>query len=210
MRAQVLLFLTLFVAACGSAGPGVGADGDGGTDPNQDPNTDPNAGTDGGNGGPVGTGLPCDVKAVLVKECVSCHGAPPSQGAPMSITSYADLTAPSKTHPGKTVAEVSVLRMKDTTSPMPPGQQASAADIATMSNWVSGGMPKGTCGSAADAGADASGPNPYNTPLVCTSGTYWKNGDQGSASMHPGVACNQCHKIGGKASGKTFDIGGTV
>jgi mono/diheme cytochrome c family protein len=159
-------------------------------------------------GGVIGVGLPCDVKAMLVKECVSCHGSPPTQGAPISLTSYADLTAASKTHPGKTVADVSLLRMKDTSSPMPPGQTPSASDVATLDKWIKAGTPKGTCGGAVtDAGG---GPNPYNTPAQCTSNKFWTGGDNKSASMHPGGACVTCHKLGGKASGKSFDIAGTV
>src|SRR5262249_34382137 len=45
--------------------------------------------TDGG----VGYGntfLPCDVAAVLAP-CLSCHGNPPSGGAPMSLVTYNDL-----------------------------------------------------------------------------------------------------------------------
>ncbi len=49
----------------------------------------------------------------------------------------------------------------------------------------SGGAPPGT------------GPtpttDPYATPVVCTSGTYWTRGDHGSALMHPGDACIDCH-----------------
>ena len=206
MRAHVLGLLTLvavstgcFIAPAGTNG------GDGGGDPG-DPN-DPGA-SDGGTGA-LGAGLPCDVKAVLVSACVSCHGAPPSQGAPIALTSYADLTAPSKTHAGKTVADVCLQRMQDTSSPMPPGQIPSAADVATLDKWIKAGMPKGTCGGAAtDAGP--TGPDPYNTPVQCTSNKKWTGGDNGSSSMRPGGACVTCHKLGGKASGKGFDIAGTV
>jgi hypothetical protein len=61
-----------------------------------------------------------------------------------------------------------------------------------------------------DAGAGSDAGNPYNTPVVCTSGTYWMGGDSKSAEMHPGVACRTCHVLLGKASNKEFDISGTV
>jgi hypothetical protein len=55
-----------------------------------------------------------------------------------------------------------------------------------------------------DAGAE------FNVPPKCTSNSYWTSGDTGSANMHPGGACRKCHVLGGSASKKTFDIGGTL
>jgi hypothetical protein len=90
------------------AGAGVGGQaptGQGG-DPGQ-PGSGGNPGQGSGTGGARGTGgagmsdggsaagLPCDVQSVLSMRCGSCHGVVPAQGAPMSLVSYADLTAPS-------------------------------------------------------------------------------------------------------------------
>lgn len=198
MRTSVVLALTFATLGCWTGPNGATDDDDGGAiadDPGEE-----------GGAGAVGYGLPCDVKAVLVKDCVLCHGTPPTQGATLSLASWADLTAPSKTQSGKSVAEACVLRMKDTTSPMPPGQPASAADVAVIEKWIGAGMPKGACGGAAvDGGVD-----PYNTPPRCTSNTYWTGGNTKSATMQPGLPCVTCHALGGKATGKTFDIAGTV
>lgn len=61
-----------------------------------------------------------------------------------------------------------------------------------------------------DAGTGSDAGNPYNTPTTCTSGTYWMGGDTKSPDMHPGVPCRKCHVLLGSASGKEFDIAGTV
>jgi hypothetical protein len=79
---------------------------------------------------------------------------------------------------------------------------ASPADV-TMQAHTDSGAP-GVDAAHVDAG------NPYATPEVCTSGMMWTGGNSGSADMHPGGACDTCHKLGGSASGYEFDIAGTV
>jgi len=58
--------------------------------------------------------------------------------------------------------------------------------------------------SAVDAG------DPYNTPVMCSSGTMWTLGNTKSAEMNPGQPCDTCHFLGGSASGYEFDVAGTV
>lgn len=168
--------------------------------------------TSGGAGAPASTvtGMPCSIRDVLAARCVSCHSDPPAQSTPMALTTYADLTAPSKGNPTKTIADLCLSRMKDAKFPMPPAPNApaTAAEISALEGWLNAGMPMGTC-AGIDAGTGEGG-NPYGTPTVCTSGTYWKNGDTGSAEMHPGVACRTCHVLLGKATKKELDIAGTV
>jgi len=159
-----------------------------------------NGGTGGGNR--IDTGLPCDVSAILVANCQSCHGQAPAGGAPMSLVTYADLTAPAKTDPTQTVAAMCVTRMQSTTAPMPPAPTPalSAADLATFQSWVSAGMPMGSC---------TSGPDPLNAPPQCTSNQTWNGGGDGSSRMNPGQACISCHQqSGGEAP--FFTIAGTV
>ena len=57
-------------------------------------------------------------------------------------------------------------------------------------------------GSGDDAGNDSGQPT-----VVCTSGMKWTGGDRGSALMHPGRACIDCHDTNG---GPVLMIGGTV
>ena len=164
-----------------------------------------NGGSGSGSGAPGGqlsTNLPCDLDAILVANCQSCHGAVPLGGAPMSLVTYADLTAPAKTDPSQTVAAMCVTRIQSTTAPMPPTPTPalSAADIATFQNWVSAGMPMGNC---------TSGTDPLNAPPTCTSGQTWNGGGDGSSRMNPGEACINCHsQSGGEAP--LFALAGTV
>lgn len=148
------------------------------------------------------SGVPCDVAQVLAASCASCHGAKPSGGAPNAMMTYDDLMATSASAPATNVAEVSLARMKDTKSPMPP-DGASAADIAVIEKWIAAGMPGG------DAACDATpAASIYDTPSVCTSGTSWTRGDHGSKLMKPGGACIQCHDQEGE--GPSYSAAGTV
>ena len=106
-----------------------------------------------------------------------------------------------------TEAQVALQRMQSTTSPMPPApaSASTAAEIATLQNWVASGYPSGSC--AGDAGAPP--PDPLNAPPTCTSKTTWNQGTNGSSSMEPGQACISCHAgTGGEAP--TFVIAGTL
>jgi len=114
----------------------------------------------------AGGDLPCDVDAVLARNCRQCHGAPPSFGAPMPMLNLAELHAAAKNTEGKKVYEVVGTRIHDDAAPMPqaPNPRLGAADMATLDAWIAAGAPAGTvaCG-ATDAGA-AGGP----APLSCT------------------------------------------
>jgi hypothetical protein len=167
--------------------------------------------------GPAGsglaTGLPCDVQALFENRCIGCHeGKTPN--APR-LLEYADLTAPSVADPRQTMAEMALVRMKSTTSPMPPAPAAppDADEIATMEEWVAAGTPKGALCTdiPPDGGTDSGIPaavdaGPDAAP-ACLSGVMWALGDTGSASMHPGRACNSCHQQQG---GPNLGFAGTV
>jgi len=169
--------------------------------------------------GPAGTGLatglPCDVQAVIENRCIACHDGK-TAGAPKMLD-FADLLAPSKTDATKTIAAKSIERMKSTTSamPPPPAVAADADEIATFEDWAKAGYPKNamSCTEApptGDGGTDA-GPLPDagvdSGASGCTSGLTWKNGNQKSPLMHPGVACNACHSVMG---GPNLSIAGTA
>ena len=198
------------------AGGSGGGGGTGGT-------TQPGSGGSGGTGGAsqVGSGgtgggadagipggsLPCDVQTLMVSRCDSCHGTTPAGGAPRSLVTYADLTKADLSNGSMTEAQVALQRMQNTTSPMPPApaSAATAAEIATLQNWINGGYSSGSCGG--DAGAPP--PDPLNAPPACTSKTTWNQGTNGSASMEPGQTCISCHAgTGGEAP--TFVIAGTL
>ena len=143
--------------------------------------------------GPAGTGLatglPCDVQAVLEDRCIACH----SGASPPPLLSYADLIAKSKTDPTKSMAQVSLARMNSKTSPMPPlpAEAPLPDEIKTFADWVAAGTPKGALctDTPPDGGAPKPGDGGASGASKCTSGTTWKDGNTGSALMHPGVAC---------------------
>lgn len=166
--------------------------------------------TGAGAGTGANTGLPCDIQQLLENRCIGCHLGP----SPVALLTYDNLLKPSAAVPGKNLAQVSVDRMKNTASPMPPAPAVAptAAEIATFEAWVTAGTPKGVVCTppAGDAGADGgtvpTGTN-YNTPTVCTSNTTWNQGNQGSSRMRPGGACITCHTMRG---GPAYTVAGTV
>jgi cytochrome c553 len=117
---------------------------------------------------PVAAGsLPCEVSQALAR-CSSCHGATPSNGAPMPLVTLADLTAPAKSDPTRKVHELVALRVQDRARPMPPDPTQRLTDpmIAQLQAWSAGGAKpgaactsmSGAAGSAAVSGGQAGGP----------------------------------------------------
>jgi hypothetical protein len=77
-----------------------------------------------------------------------------------------------------------------------------------------GGTGAGGTGGGSDAGPptppkDAALPpdTSYNTPVVCTSGDHWTNGDRGALAMYPGRPCIACHAM---KRGPAFSAAGTI
>jgi mono/diheme cytochrome c family protein len=94
--------------------------------------------------------LPCDVQAVFVNNCASCHGTTPSGGAPRSLVTYANLTLSDPANTSMTEAQVALQRIQSTVAPMPPlpTKPLSSSDVSIIQNWISSGYPKGSCGSS--------------------------------------------------------------
>ena len=193
MRHRLLLAasLTAFLGACLEGSLTDGGDGEDGTG-----NNGSGAGTTATGAGP--TDLPCEVAGVI-GTCTSCHAVEPPVGG-VHIASAADLAATSAVDTSMTVAQRSLVRMKD--GSMPPGAPLSAEQIAVFEGWISDGMPSGDCG--------AGGAPPIE--VVCTSNTYWKGGDHESEDMHPGYACIDCHQHppNGGEHGPGLILAGTV
>lgn len=181
------------------------------------------SGAGAGTGGSTGTGtttiggdsgLPCDVATLLSAHCTSCHGSPPTSSAPMSLLTYAEMTAPSKGDPTKSNAQLSVDRMKSATAPMPPGIHLPATDIAVLESWIAAGTPMGACGMV-----DAGPPDTtFDGPSTCV-GNVQSPICQESKTMNPGMPCIDCHSnpykysppcSAGSDNGPPFDIAGTV
>ncbi|UJR82245.1 hypothetical protein [Sandaracinus amylolyticus] len=150
---------------------------------------------------PAEGGIPCEVVAVLAP-CVGCHASTPVGGAPMPLVAYDHLVAPSR-FAGLTIAALSAQRMRDDARPMPPAPAPRVADLTALDDWLAAGAPREEC---VDPGPGPT--DPFDTPEVCTSGTFWTSGDNGSSQMHPGAACIACHTSRG--DGPRLTIAGTV
>jgi hypothetical protein len=185
----------------GSGGGGTLLGGGGGGGGNPDSGS-----AGGGSDGGTLLDVPCDVYAVLSTYCWACHGPTPTNGAPQSLVTLAQLQAPSPSYSTQSNGERAVVRMADGAAPMPPaGNSApSTAEQATFAAWVDAGMPSGSC--TTDGGLpDAGPPDPLNAAPTCTSGQSYTSGE--SSTMEPGVACISCHQSSG---GPRFTVAGTV
>ncbi len=87
--------------------------------------------------------------------------------------------------------------------PPPPMASAESAEIAAFEAWIVSGAPSSACGSSTPVG-----PDPYDTPVVCTSARYWTGGNEESPSMRPGGACITCHTR--EDEGPRFVVAGTL
>jgi hypothetical protein len=103
------------------------------------------------------------------------------------LLTRADLLAISPRDSVSTEAARSLARMRDTTSPMPPGGGLTAAQIDVFANWVAAGLPEGSC-----APIDAGVPEP-----TCTAGSFLPRptatDPHDGRTMAPGLACISCH-----------------
>lgn len=177
---------------------------------------------------PSASGLPCDVEKVMQARCTSCHGNP--LRAPMTLLTRADFLAASRVDPSVSVGARVVVRMADAARPMPPGSAPSVplSEQATVLAWVEMGMPLGAvCTTPGEPPAPPdpaeeppvtppqppSAPNPFDAPVQCSSGQFWRDGDDGSARMNPGRACISCHtreRLDGEDDAPDFIAAGTV
>lgn len=187
----------------GSAGAAGGAQGP----VSQPPGSGSGGGVSGAGGSPAASGVPCDVATYLAAKCTACHGNPPLPSALAGLVTYADLKATSKEDPTKNEAELSLARMKNAASPMPPGALPSASDVAILESWINAGYPMGTCGGAAgaDGGVVVTPPPPPSVfegapAFVARTGPSAHNADQD---------CMRCHQNGG-GEAPQFSLGGTL
>jgi hypothetical protein len=147
--------------------------------------------------------LPCDVQALLATKCLSCHAAAP----PGTLLAAADFRRASLADPLKTVGQVALERVRAAGSqrmPPLPLDAVTAAEQSSLERFVQSGAAATSC---ADAPVPTA-PNPYDTPLVCSSTKLWTGGNRESPLMRPGGACISCHTREGE--GPLFAIAGTL
>jgi len=157
---------------------------------------------------------------MLRTRCQSCHSNHPVDGALVSLVTYADLTAKSKSDPSVTIAARCLKRINASVAPMPPApaSRATGAAIAALQAWLEAGTPPSACdppaepgdpGSGGEGGQPGASPDPYDVLPVCTSDSYWPVSTAGSPWMMPGRACITCH-LTTNGHGPRFTIAGTV
>ncbi len=155
----------------------------------------------------LATGLPCDVQAVLENRCIACHDGK----VQAALLNFDDLTKPSKVQPTKTMAQVTIERMKAKEMPPAPAAAPEDDEIASFEEWVTGGTkrnPESCTTAPPDGGAPVdAGPVGDAGPGTCTSNKQWTKGNDGSELMHPGMACNACHQ---QLGGPNLRVAGTV
>jgi uncharacterized membrane protein len=76
--------------------------------------------------------LPCDVQAVLKARCTICHGDVPVGDAPMSLTTWEDVSV---------YATAIQEKLEQDLMPPPGALDLSSAQLTTLSSYVSLGAP---------------------------------------------------------------------
>jgi len=164
--------------------------------------TSPPATADGG--ASAATGVPCDVATMLAANCTGCHSDPPVPSALAGLVTYADLMATAHEDATKNEAQLSLARMQNSSSPMPPSGILPATDVTTLQNWVNAGFPKGSCASGTGDGGAAPPPPPSvfaNAPAFAPK--------TGPNTHNAGQNCMRCH-AGGGGDAPQFEFGGTL
>jgi hypothetical protein len=101
--------------------------------------------------------FPCDVFAVIHANCNPCHQSPPRHMAPFPLLTYADTQ-----HlflPGRLIFQQMYDQTRPTASPrMPLNGSLSAADDATLTNWLLQCAPPVPAGTGCGCITDDAGP----------------------------------------------------
>ncbi len=186
-------------------GAACGASADGGTGSSSGGSSSSSSSGGGGSGsGGSATGVPCDVAAVFAAGCTGCHSDPPIPSALAGLVTYADLMATSHEDATKNEAQLSLSRMQNAASPMPPGGPLPpASDVTTLQNWINAGYPMGSC---ADGGAGGDGGSP---PVGVFGNAPPYQANTGPSTHNAGRDCMGCH-AGGGGDAPQFAFGGTV
>ncbi|MDB4990158.1 MAG: hypothetical protein JWN04_5336 [Myxococcaceae bacterium] len=117
--------------------------------------------------------LPCEIAAVLAP-CTECHAQRPLFGAPMALSSWDDLHAPSSTEPREPVYRRVLERVSDDAMPMPPAprERLKSAQLALLERWVAAGAPGATSATGCDPQLAAPMVTVATTPEVARPPVY--------------------------------------
>ncbi len=92
--------------------------------PMDDPNDDPTA-----------LSYQSDIRPIIQGNCLSCHGNPPTNNAPMSLTSLSLVRSAIETRG-------LLSRINSTTNPMPPDGLMPQSARALIAEWADQGFPE--------------------------------------------------------------------
>ena len=160
--------------------------------------------TDGGKPPPTtvaGAGLPCNISTFLAAKCTGCHADPPVNGSLSGLVTITDLLATAKEDSSKNEAQLSLSRMMNAASPMPPASvanPATAAEITAFQAWIAGNY-QGSC----DAGA------PPPPPVDAFTGAGAFVAQTAGSTHNAGKNCmGGCHNHGFTFAGTLTDGAG--
>jgi hypothetical protein len=134
----------------------------------------------------------------------------------MSLVTYEDLMAPSKSDPLKSVAAVSLARMQSASMPMPPSGPLTSAQALVLANWIVAGTPKGTCaagtgGTTGAGGAAGTGGATAAGGATGTGGATGIGGTGGAAGVGGATGTGGAVGVGGATgTGGAAGVGGAT
>ena len=122
----------------------------------------------------------CDARAVILEKCVRCHSAPPRNGAPFSLATYADTQVPSPNGdaPERTRADRMLHAVETGIMPFtgfildPPVAKLTCEERETLLDWLRNGAQ-------APAAGDEECKNARTRRLECSDGTAGAGGESG-------------------------------
>lgn len=133
MKKTKLILGAIMLAAVVSCSKG------GDSDPVNDPpvnNPGNGSGDDSGDGtDPDPVSYQADIAPIMSSNCTNCHGDPPTQGAPMSLVTLAQVRS--------SVEDRGLIsRINSTSNPMPPDGRMPQATRDLIQAWVDQGFPE--------------------------------------------------------------------
>lgn len=72
-----------------------------------------------------------DIKSIITGNCTQCHGTPPSQGAPVSFSTFNQV---------KGSIDKIISRINSTSNPMPPSGQINSSLRSQIQKWKDDGL----------------------------------------------------------------------
>jgi hypothetical protein len=163
-----------------------GANGDDSVLP--DGGTNSNA-SDGGGGAGGSAASSCEVLTIVQTKCGACHGKALTYGAPMSLTTFAELVAPAPVAKDKLVYQQIGVRTHDALKPMPPKNYPplTSDELSKLDAWIAAGAPaaQGACAPVVSAPTQDAGMAGSDWPTDCEQTYKFLANDNGQPHSVP-------------------------